>query len=135
MSNLYVPIEYSNVSEAVPEGDDILYSTFCKVNKVGPMGTARVKSHAVVTQSGIGLCAMKKRKKQTALTFLEWDGLTGVKDSYGKTLFKWGRSSYKRIRIAVLRDSEYESKESFKDRQKKFSVFCNELWSLKVNKK
>lgn len=133
MANLYVPIDYSNVSEIVPEGDDILYSTLCKYIKAVVGGTVKVKVHAVVTQSGIAFCALKRKKKKIYIEFIEWDQLTEVKSFMGKTVLKWGWSNYKRIRIDVLRDPELESKESFLGRKNKFMMICKEAWSKKVS--
>lgn len=133
MSDLYVPIDYSNVSEVVPEGDDILYSTFCKVIRTTSGGTAKTKTHAVITQSGIAFCSMTKKKNQSELTFLKWDELKKVRGYMGSTQLLWGRGAYRNVRVGVLRDPEYESKDSFKDRQKKFLTFCKDLWSKKVS--
>jgi len=134
MSNLYVPIDYSNVSEAVPAGDDILYSTLCKVFKVVGLQAVRVKMHAVITQSGIALRRMKKMKKGTPI-FIKWSKIKNVRlTPYGRVLMKWGLSGYARIRLKLLRVPEYESRQSFSDRKAKFLMFCREVWLKKVPK-
>ena len=134
MENLFVPKDYSSVSETVPEGDDVLYSTLCKVIKVESHTISTIKMHAVITQSGIGFCPMNKEENKPFLPFLKWDGITGVKSSFGKTVLKWGWSDRKRIRIRVIMDPEFESNESFLVRKRKFTKFCKDVWSKKVAK-
>jgi hypothetical protein len=54
LSNIFVPIEISNLSEIIPEGENILYSTIYKVKvinaTVGTMG--KWKTHVLIKKSG-----------------------------------------------------------------------------------
>ncbi|MFX1376932.1 MAG: hypothetical protein ACFFA0_14095 [Promethearchaeota archaeon] len=54
MSELYVPIDHSNVKDAIPEGEDIIYSTLCKVmrNIYGKNKKYTWISHVLMTPNG-----------------------------------------------------------------------------------
>ncbi len=130
MSNFYVPIDYSNVSEVVPKGDDILYSTLCKIlrSRVGG-GSIKWKSHVLITESGCAFSVPKRRKK-TDLSFLKWTDLRNVRTTISeKLLLRWGVSAYSKIRLIAIRDPEYESEEDFLKCKSNFPNFCKELWS------
>lgn len=130
MSNLYVPIDYSNVSEVVPDGDDILYSTLCKIyrSQVGG-GTVKWNSHVLITQSGCALIVPKRRKKM-GLSFLKWIDLRKVRSTASeKLLMRWGISAYAKIRLEVIREPEHESVEDFLKSRSTFNNFCIDLWT------
>lgn len=48
MSYIYVPVDTSNLTEIIPEGDDVLYSTMCKA----VYGDFKWQTHVLVSQSG-----------------------------------------------------------------------------------
>ena len=54
MSELYVPIDHSNVKDEIPEGEDIIYSTLCKVmrNIYGKNKKYTWISHVMMTPNG-----------------------------------------------------------------------------------
>ncbi len=130
MSNIFIPIEYSNVSEVVPKGDDILYSTLCEMYKLQVGGSHKKwESQVLLTQSGCAFNGPKKRKK-TELLFLKWTGLRKIRTTLSKNLaLRYGRGGYGEIRLNVMRDPEYESEEDFLKRKNNFPNFCRELWS------
>ncbi|MBA7657324.1 hypothetical protein ES703_65261 [subsurface metagenome] len=67
MSNIYIPIDYSDVASIIPEGEDILYSTLCHVKERGGVGPTRYKktynSHVVLTTNGIAFEVKRKLGK------------------------------------------------------------------------
>jgi len=94
MTNIHVPIDSSNITSLIPEGEDILYSTMCKVTLRLATGgkAAKWNSHVLVSQSGFasqtrlepyvtkkGKNRLKIRKKKEPLlpTFTEWKTMKG----------------------------------------------------------
>ena len=75
MSNIYVPIDYSDVASIIPEGEDILYSTLCHVKERGGVGPTRYKktynSHVVLTNNGIAY-EIKRKLSKTRYNYIPY---------------------------------------------------------------
>ncbi len=127
MAEIYVPIDYSNLSEVIPEEDDILYSTLSKVTRIVWCGTQKWKSHIIITKSGFAMTLPTKRK--IGLTFNPWNTVHEIKlKSFNKCVFKFGASYINALEFKVIRNSNFESKNSLKQRANKFGSYCKQLW-------
>jgi hypothetical protein len=70
MSNIYVPIDSTNLKEEIPPEEDILYSTMCKVMERYQVGTRtqkdKYKSHILITNKKVYY--LKPQKKTFNIT-------------------------------------------------------------------
>lgn len=121
-TNFYVPIDYSDVKDAIPIGNDIIYSTLFTVNthtidpKLGPIQgvkTSNYVTHALFTENGI---AYQKIKGGTLKPkFIPWYKLSiFVGHSLG---FQDKMTTYT---FALTHDPEYESAQNLEMRLMKF---------------
>jgi hypothetical protein len=71
MSNIYIPIDHTNVKEVIPPGENIIYSTLCSAVERGGVGPTRYKkkykSHILVTDKGIAFTIPKWRKEPMSI--------------------------------------------------------------------
>lgn len=88
MSNIYVPIDFTNLSEVIPEGDDILYSTICRVEVVGLAlkPKRKHKAHVLITDSGYAI-TNSLRKSNLELNFYPWSERNFWKKRYFRKKF------------------------------------------------
>ncbi len=139
MSKIFVPIDSSNLSEVIPEGDDIKYSTFCNVKAVAGNTTIKWKSYVLATKSGIALqtklepskekgkyIRYKARKKKMGLIaqFIPWE-------EFGTDINKPPRFGKNRL-VHILNANAGALKRiyvNYKDtRGIEFGHFCRDLW-------
>ena len=127
-SNFYVPINYTNLSETVPDGDDILYSTLCAVQVLQRF--ARVHTyiaHILLTKHGFAMTS-SLRDKDLVLTYIPWH------DSY-----VWKEVDFKPENMTMkgedynymyypVRDTQYEALESYQARSRDFGFFIRDFW-------
>ncbi|MCK4286033.1 MAG: hypothetical protein KAX18_07510 [Candidatus Lokiarchaeota archaeon] len=149
MSKILAPIDSSNLSELIPEGDDIKFSTQCDVR--ARQGTtigstiAKWKSFVLATASGIALqnrlelnqykdkhLRYKVRKKKMGLVaeFVPWE-------EFGTDINKG--PPFGRNRIVLVINAKYGVTKRFyiifKDRiGYGFGHFCRDLWLDKLMK-
>ena len=139
MSNIFVPIDSSNLSELIPEGDDIKYSTFCNVKAIAGNVTIKWKSYVLATKSGIAIqnklepskekgkyIKYKARKKKDGLIaqFIPWE-------DFGTDINKPPRFAKNRIQRTLNADGGVLKRIylNFKDtRGSEFGHFCRDLW-------
>ena len=145
MSNIYAPIDSSNLSELIPEGDDILNSTLCKVQVTSRSVGIKWQCHVLVTTSGFasytklepyttraGKTKYKKRKKKLGLIaqFIRWEEL-------GTNIEKPPPFNKKRITY-ILNPQDSVLRRvivSYKDlKGEGFGHFCRDLWLDKIMK-
>jgi len=149
MSKIYAPIDSSNLSELIPEGEDVKYSTQCDVRaRQGTMigsTAAKWKSFVLATTSGIALqnriekkkdkgkyIHYKVRKKKMGLIaeFIPWE-------EFGTDIDKG--PPFRRNRIALVLNAKQGVTKRiyliFKDRLGfEFGHICRDLWLEKLMK-
>ncbi len=143
MSNIYVPIDSSNLSEVIPGGDDILYSTLCNVKAVAYKVKIKWRSHVLATKSGIALqnklepkkekgkyMKYKARKKKLGLIaeFHPWE-------EFGRDINKPPRFTKNSIVYTLNADAGKLKRIYifYKDRDGQlFGHFCRDLWLDKL---
>ncbi|MFX1382093.1 MAG: hypothetical protein ACFFBP_06570 [Promethearchaeota archaeon] len=115
---IYVPLDVSNLREIIPEGEDIIYSTFCKgYNYIG--GTEyRWLSHVLITENYVAFQEPDyySRKSPLKNKYVYWDEIQKVK-KLGKLA---GFMIDKHFGYTITRDERFETKEQFKKRLKEF---------------
>jgi hypothetical protein len=138
MSKIFVPIDSSNLSELIPEGDDVIYSGYCNVRIVAGKAKIKWKSHVLATKSGFAAFTniapskdkgkyirYKERKKKEGMIaqFIPWEEFgTDInmppfsKNAASYTLNR-DASKFKRIYV-VHKDPNYKG----------FGHFCRDLW-------
>lgn len=144
MSNIHVPIDTSNLSEIIPEGEDILYSTMCQIKAYGYNADKKWKSHVLVSKSGFASLSrlkpyetragspryeVSKKKEGLSLLFIRWEELS--------TNIERPPFSKKAI-VHVLNPEASPLRRtyaSYKDLNAQgFGHYCRDLWLEKVMK-
>ena len=119
MSNFYVPIDYSNLKEVIPEGEDIVYSSLVTIKGSSysgrGMSTTSYTSHLLMTTGGIAF-TIPKKFKTPELVYKPWDFVNTRETRIGKISLSSTNT------IHLTRDKNLESNESFKKRKKDFGV-------------
>ena len=135
MSNIYIPIDFSNVKNAIPPEEEIIYSTYAKITESDP-----------ILYTGAGI----KLSKTTWLTHLlitpkglayEFHDTDGIKACYVPlySTFFYHKILYVSVPhiknygvgLSLVRKPEYEKKNTFKKRSKEFQTFLRPF-KLKV---
>ncbi len=111
MPDIYIPIDSSNAKEKIPPGEDIVYSTLMKVTSGPGSYKSKWTSHVLMTTRGIAY-TIPMGRKATIVKYEKWNGIYGIM----RKNFQIGGTHFK-----LVRDPNYESKESFKIRVKQFS--------------
>ncbi len=124
ISNLYVPINYSEISKSVPEDDEILYSTLCHAKSTNQ----NWESHILITKLGIAYSAPTEND-QEKITFINW--LNVHKNLLNE--FKAKKIKITGIWFSAIRDEKHETEKVFKSRVKEFGKFCKNLFQNTEN--
>lgn len=111
MSNIYVPIDFSDAKNRIPTGEDILYSTLCQVASGSAAYTTKWLSHVLMTEKGLVYTAPISNKFDPLVLYVPWNKIYGI----GKARFQRGQIYFK-----LVFDNKYETEESFKQRCKEF---------------
>ncbi|MFX1239352.1 MAG: hypothetical protein ACFFAS_01850 [Promethearchaeota archaeon] len=132
MSNIYVPIDYSNVKDVIPDGEDIVYSSLAKgwhmVQNLPPNKIKRIKwkAHVLLTENNIAvnipIKLLYNRKEIKQLNPGEEICFPiSQASAVGKRIILQANGPSKHIEaiFTLDRDPKFESKESFKERSKK----------------
>ena len=134
MSNIYVPQDYSILTKVLPQGEEILYSTICKIQAIGHRirGRKKWESHVIITKSGFA-SIMYNENHRVSLKFIPWEDFSDEEIA----LFSKNRIIYSPIEgmtylFEVVREKNCETKECFNDRADKFGEFCRKLISKSV---
>jgi hypothetical protein len=140
-----VPIDSSNLSEIIPEGDDIKYSTLCNVRVAAGQSTIKWKSYVIVTNSGVAFqnkldehkdkgkyMRYKARKKKMGLVseFVPWE-------EFGTNVEKPPRFAKNRIVKVLNKDAGVLKRIYINLKDTKgtgFGHFCRDLWMDKLMK-
>ena len=126
MSNIYVPIDFSDLKNVIPEGQEILYSTYAEVKYTSPSENTgrglryfkgKWESHVLITAEGLALnIRFQDGIKQYFVplfhtSFLLKNLYVNIPDADGSFGF------------SLLRRPEFEKKDTFKKRSKEFKPF------------
>ncbi len=138
MSNIYVPLDYTNLKDFIPPEEEILYSTMCKVvekHEKGP-GTPRTKkikytSHALITNKKIYYLRNKSSLAGKIVRKIIADGEGKSPDLQYLPLTSMVIKSGNRLHylytllidITLVIQMEYESQEAFNERKETFDAF------------
>lgn len=121
MSDIYVPIDYSDIKKKIPPGEEIIYSTLCKgVVEVGgpPQKTIRTTwiTHVLFTQNGVTWVKPHYTKKRRPST-QEYTPLEDVNYLFYDRIpsFRIGLA-----RLFLKREKIFETKENFRERSARF---------------
>ena len=123
ISDIYVPIDFSDVKSKIPPGEDIIYSTLCKGTASQTIGNKSIMwtwiSHVLMTPNGLAYTLPDKTKKKAPpiQVYSPWEEIFAIvsagKLGTGITLSKY--TSFK-----LIREEHFETKEKFKERSKEF---------------
>lgn len=128
MENNYVPIEISDLREVLPPNEQIIYSTTCSVTFYHSFYGTRAKklrikheTHVLITPRGFAYFSQNYIVK--AFRKVEF---FDVKPIYNSLLdvasVQEGGFKFGQIEFAFIYQPNYESKETFKERSKKFKM-------------
>jgi len=121
-TNFYVPIDYSDIKDVIPIGNDIIYSTLFSVNawtvdpKVGALQGSKIKiydSHALFIKNGIYY--QKYKRGLLEPNFIPWYKLLSIVGP--GLLFKEKMTVYT---VVLKQHHDYETKHNFEMRLMKF---------------
>ena len=120
MSDIYVPIDSSDLKSVIPPGEDIIYSTLCKgiatVAEFNKRTTTNWITHVLFTQNGVAWVKPHYTKKKEPST-LHYTPL-----EYIDYLFYDRIPSFqiKPARLYLKRVDSFETKENFRERSANF---------------
>jgi len=125
MAEIYVPINYSNVKDVIPVGEDIIYSTLCRATKGEPGSLKFWRTHLLITNKGIAFSKPGEKKRDPPeLIYLNWTRVIYVlKKGLRLDLFKpYPASKFECefLDLTLKFDPTFESKDKFKKRLKEF---------------
>ena len=112
-AEIYVPIDYTDLLDFIPEGEDILYSTLCRVETYEINKTIKWNAHVLITTAGIAYT------RPTKTEFLKEHSLwvnVSIIMRFGKK-----KRFYLQGKIFdLIRDPNFESLEGFNERKERF---------------
>lgn len=135
MSDIHLPIDYSNLKAVIPPGEDIIYSTLCIVidSLTVPLITKNWLSHVLLTTKGLAY-TKPKRKKSLQAFYVDWNNV--------KNVYMGGIRLKILIDLRLARDPIFESNEAFIMRKNRFRTTIKPVmekrkkeWELKVPNK
>lgn len=118
MSNIYVPIDFSNAKDRIPPGENIVYSTLCQVTSGSAAYTTKYLSHVLMTEKALVYSQPVSKKLPLLYHYVPWNKIRGI----SKTRFQRGQIYFK-----LVFDGTYETKEGFKQRCKEFKSIIKPL--------
>jgi hypothetical protein len=125
MTEIYVPIDYSDLKSVIPPGEDIIYSSLCQANMSFGPRTEKWNSHILLTKNHFAYTKPVKRKAPESILFPLYKlWLFAPNTIYINKLFSF----------RLKQDPNYETKENFKKRGKEFGYkFLPYLLEAKQN--
>lgn len=117
MSEIHIPLYYSNLQNFIPEGEDVIYSAFYKVIfKEGDIDLFKINkmwdTHVLFTKKGF-YYGEYQRKMRPKVKFVSWSMVKKIK----KKTIKLSRSGYK---LKIKRETNFESRRAYKTRKQEF---------------
>jgi len=137
MSDIYIPIDYTNLKEVIPLGQEIVYSTFAEIDLRGGntytgRGISQIRSkwqtHVLFTKEGLAIFLDRKfiNKKEFIPVYYPYYN-TGfllkklVISADFKEPFRGGITiGGVTMTLSLIKHSKFETKSSFKARSKEF---------------
>jgi len=159
MGNIYVPLDYSDIMKFVPEGEEVIYSTKCKVDVLDSnyfsvssdkYKTYKYNAHIVMTNKGLAFHippqiiydkSILKTQEVPDGIYLGWHFVQGFGIAKKIARLHFGRVEIEKIGwkakksgsadfgFKLVRDINYESKETYKMRLKEFKSIIGPIWS------
>jgi len=118
LSNIFVPIDYTKAREAIPVGEDIIYSTLGKYVKNYGNSTSTYETHLLLTEKGLAYIKIDRPK------YKPWYKIIMITTRPPQMFTK---KVNPRV-FSIVRDKNHESKESYKERKKNFIPILLELY-------
>ncbi len=123
MSDIYVPIDISDLKSVIPPGEEIIYSTMCKV--YASSGTfvtggsiSKWISHVLMTRNGLAHIIPTKKKKPPKLIYETWaDYIRFIPEPNKKSC---GFSNRFDTTFTLIREENFETEETFFRRTREF---------------
>ncbi|MFX1588060.1 MAG: zinc-ribbon domain-containing protein [Promethearchaeota archaeon] len=128
--NIFVPIDFSDVRKAIPKAEDIIYSTFCSAQKVGPesfspgRGYHQLKvtpegyqSHVLFTKNGIAY--QEPIAGLMRAHYIPWYDVIGILVG-AFTFTKGARTKLTNYTYTMTPVTKYESLSDFEMRTRRF---------------
>jgi hypothetical protein len=120
---VFIPIDYSDVREAIPEGEDIIYSSFCSAQKSGmnmrtqTFESETFQSHVLFTKNGIAYQEPEAGLMKS--NYLPWYKVNNI--ATGSFMIQKGSGMTKKIVAYTMTPiTKYESLKEFEMRSKRF---------------
>ncbi len=122
---IYVPLESTNLRQAIPSGDKILYSTMCSAQIMGQLSFTGTKytqsvshfqSHVILTTGGVAFTI--PGEKDVDLQYFPWHEVTNL--YYHPNFPDKKGFELKRINFFLERSGSTETEEKFRERLKGF---------------
>jgi len=121
MSDIYVPIEFSEVTSVIPAGEDVVYSTLCHIKERGGLGPTHYKktynSHVVFTTNGIAF-EIKRKVSKTRCYYTPYIDKMFLVRIKPNNKFNTGIGVLYSFQLKHSKD--FESKEQFNQRSQLF---------------
>lgn len=124
-----VPIEYSNVDEVIPVGEEIIYSTLCNITHIEIHGISektkdpeKYVSHVVLTPYTVGFSFPQENRPSRILS---------IKISKIKLMNK-GFSIPSIGTFIISYDPKYETDKEFKDRRGRFYSMFKDILKMRL---
>lgn len=158
VGNVYVPLEYSDVMKFVPEGEEIIYSTLCKVEvwdlnyfsaSSNKSKTYKYEAHVVMTNKGLAFHippqiiydkSILNTQEVPDGIYLSWHFVHGFGRPKKMERVHFGRIDIEKkgwkpkksgcvsFGFKLVPHANYESKEAFKVRVKEFQSVMSPIW-------
>ena len=135
MSNIYVPIDSTNVKNAIPPEQEIIYSTFARLthssgNEYTGRGIKTTKttwlSHLLITPKALALFVPQTNKNIACYVPLYFTGF------FLKSFYTAVPDTDMSLKVSLVRIRDLEKPKAFKKRSKEFKSFLKPL-KLKVH--
>ncbi len=131
MTDIYVPIDYTNLNSVIPPGEDIIYSTLCKVTQTLVAGELKWESHVLMTTKGFAYSKTRGRKSLKGI-YVDW---------YKKRVTRT-KITTPLMQFKIKRDPNYESSGAFYTRSQNFKATIKPIvearekeWEAKIPNK
>lgn len=110
MVDIYIPIDSSPAKNIIPPGEEIIYSTLCKIVQGSAPATTLRKwlSHVLLTNKGLVYTYPSNKA-----FYHDWADVRGI---YFNKFIEISQS----FKLFLKRDPNFETKEGFKKRKKEF---------------
>jgi len=126
-SNIYVPIDSSNILKYIPENEIILYSTQCNVKEILVNAKSYWKAHLIITESGIAITVPLGRGSVGG-KFFEWNDIWEIKSKGNSVVLLRNPRRFDSLTLTLSHNIDFESNKSFSNRIKSFPAFCILQW-------